>query len=161
MTVTSPDDPGPWIVEQRWNLTYQHTADDVAAKFFRTLRDEGRLLAIRCPQCNRVLFPPRPFCDRDFCDTTEWVEVGTEGEIELFTIVFHKIAGLPEPPYAIAYLRPDGADTAAVNFVKDIDLTNLTHALQRLRIGARARVRMDHNRQGRMTDFWFELVGSD
>jgi uncharacterized protein len=55
-----------WIVEQTWNITYTHSADPVTAHFLRTLRDEGRLLGIRCPKCGRVIAPPRPVCDRDF-----------------------------------------------------------------------------------------------
>jgi uncharacterized OB-fold protein len=148
----------PWVVEQRWELTYRHVADAAAAAFFRALRDEGRLLASRCPECERVLFPPRSFCDRDFCETSELVEVGLQGEIELFTIVHHRIAGLPEPPYAIAYVRPDGADTAAVNFVRGVELDDSEHALERLRIGARVQIRLADRREGRMTDFWFEVL---
>jgi uncharacterized protein len=158
--MTTTEHVEPWVVEQRWDLTYRHAADPAAGTFFRTLRDEGRLLGTRCPQCERVLFPPRSFCDRDFCDTEGWVEVGTEGEIELFTIVHHRIAGLPEPPYAIAYVRPDGADTAVVNFVEGVDLGDLDEALARLRIGARAQIRLRERREGRMTEFWFEVLDS-
>ena len=69
-----PDVHEPWIVEQQWNLTYRHTADEVTATFFRALRDDRKLLGIRCPECGRVLVPPREFCDRDFCRTTDWVK---------------------------------------------------------------------------------------
>ena len=51
----------PFVIDQRWDLTYNHTADPVTAHFLRTLRDEGKLLGIRCPVCERVLAPPRPF----------------------------------------------------------------------------------------------------
>jgi uncharacterized protein len=106
-----------WIVEQRWNLTYQHTADEVTATFLRALREEGRLLGIRCPRCQRVLAPPRPICDRDFCRTEGWVELERAGTLELFTIMYLAIDGLPEPPYVLAYVRPDGADTALPGFL--------------------------------------------
>jgi len=147
----------PWIVEQRWDLTYRHRADEAAAQFFRTLRDEGRLIGTRCPKCERVLAPPRTFCDRDFCDTDGFVDLGSEGTIELFTIVYHRIQGLPEPPYAIAYVRPDGADTAFVNFVRGIDLSDQPTALAALAIGNRARIEFAEERTGSMTDFWFSV----
>jgi uncharacterized OB-fold protein len=101
--------------------------------------------------------PPRPFCDRDFVETEGTVELGSEGVIELFTIVYHRIQGLPEPPYAIAYVRPDGADTAIVNFVRGVDLTEPSSAVAALAIGTRARICFADDRVGRMTDFWFEV----
>jgi len=156
MTATNP--PGtPWIVEQHWDLTYRHAADPVAATFFRTLRDEGRLLGKRCDACGRVLMPPRPFCDRDYQATGEWVEVGSTGAIELFTIMYHRIQGLPEPPYAIAYVTPDGADTALVNFVRGVDLEDRETALRQLAIGSRVAIEVETQRSGRMTDFFFRV----
>lgn len=153
-----PEVHEPWIVEQQWNLTYRHTADEVTATFFRALRDDGKLLGIRCPECGRVLVPPREFCDRDFCRTTDWAELGLEGTLELFTIVYQPIKGLPEPPYVIAYVRPDGADTAIANFLGGIDLSDRDAALEHLKIGSRARIVFQDDRVGRMTDFQFVLA---
>ena len=31
----------PFVIEQRWDLTYNHTADPVTAHFLRTLREKG------------------------------------------------------------------------------------------------------------------------
>ena len=149
---------GPWIVEQQWNLVYRHTADEFTSTFFRALRDERKLLGIRCPQCQRVLMPPRGYCDRDFCRTTDWVEVAAEGTIELFTILYQPIKGLPEPPYAIAYVLLDGADTAIANLLGGVDLADRDRALEQLAIGNRARVAFREDRIGRMTDFEFRLV---
>lgn len=145
----------PWVVEQHWDIRYQHTADAVAARFFEAIRDEGRLLGIRCPQCDRVLVPPRPFCDRDFVDTDGWVDLGNEGVIELFTIVYLKTPGLPEPPYAIAYVRPDGADTAIMNLVEGVDLSDPSSAAESLAIGRRVRVEFNEEREGRVSDFHY------
>jgi uncharacterized OB-fold protein len=150
----------PWIVEQKWELTYRHTADAMTAAFFRTLRDDGRLLGVRCPECARVLVPPRSFCDRDFCELHELVEVAPQGTVELFTIVFHPIQGLPETPYAIAYVRPDGADTAVVNFVRGVELADPHEAAESLAIGTAVDIVFAEQREGRMTDFWFELTAT-
>jgi uncharacterized OB-fold protein len=147
----------PWIVEQHWDLTYRHTADAATAAFFRTLRDEARLIGTRCPACERVLLPPRTFCDRDFRETEGFVDLADEGTIELFTIIYHRIQGLPEPPYAIAYVRPDGADTAVVNFVRGVDLSDQAGALKALAIGSRAKIEFAEKRTGSMTDFWFTV----
>lgn len=149
----------PWIVEQRWDLTYQHTADAVTAEFLRELRDSGRLLGARCPVCERVLAPARAICDRDFCRTGELVELGSEGTLELFTIMYLAIAGLPEPPYVLAYVRPDGADTSIPGFLEGVDLSSPDAALEDLEIGRRVEIVMREERAGRITDLFFRLPG--
>jgi uncharacterized OB-fold protein len=149
----------PWIVEQRWDLTYQHTADAVTAHFLRTLRDEGRIVGIRCPECHRVLAPPRPICDRDFCATDGWVDLGGHGSLELFTIMYLKVDGLPDPPYVLAYVTPDGADTALPGFVEGVELSSPESAVARLHIGDRVEIVIRPDRVGRITDLFFRLAG--
>jgi uncharacterized OB-fold protein len=135
----------PFVVDQHWDLTYNHTADPVTAHFLRSLGDEGKLLGIRCPVCERVLTPPRPFCDRDFCDTEGWVELGMTGTLELFTIMNLKIAGLPDPPYVLAYVKP-------------VDVSSMETALEQLSVGAAVDIKLRDERQGRITDLYFQLA---
>ena len=148
----------PWVIEQRWDLTYNHSADAVTAHFLRTLRDEGRVLGIRCEVCKRVLAPPRPICDRDFVETSGWVELGSTGTLELFTIMYLAIDGLPEPPYVLAYVRPDGADTAIGGFLEGVDLSSPQRASEQLTIGDRVKIEVRDERQGRITDLYFKLA---
>jgi uncharacterized OB-fold protein len=154
----SPNTAGePWIVEQRWDLTYQHTADAVTAGFLRTLRDEGKLTGSRCPQCHRVLAPARPICDRDFCRTDEIVELEPAGVLELFTIVHMAIDGLRDPPYVLGYVKPHGADTAVPGFVEGLDLSSDEAALSELAIGREVEIVFRDHRVGRITDLYFRL----
>lgn len=148
----------PWIVEQQWDLTYQHSADAITGTFYRTLRDEARLIGVRCDGCRRVLMPPRSFCDRCFRPTDDVVPVGDEGVIELFTILYRPVRGLPEPPNVVAYVRLDGADTAIANLLGGVDLADRERALRAVAIGNRARVVYHDDRQGRMTDFEFAIA---
>jgi uncharacterized OB-fold protein len=150
----------PWVVEQHWDIRYRHTADPVIAQFLKTIRDEGRLLGRRCNTCDRVLVPARAFCDRDFVETDDWVDLGDEGTIELFTIIYLKTAGLPDPPYALAYVRPDGADTALMNYVRGVDLSDPATAAEHIAIGTRVKILFGEERTGRMTDFHFELAAA-
>jgi uncharacterized protein len=149
----------PWIVEQRWDLTYQHTADPMTAGFLRTLRDEAKLIGARCPRCRRVLAPPRPICDRDFCATEDVVELEPEGTLELFTIIHLAIEGLPEPPYVLGYVKPHGADTSLPGFVEGVDLSSDAAAVAELRIGREVEIAFREHRVGRITDLYFRLRG--
>jgi uncharacterized OB-fold protein len=91
-------------------------------------------------------------------DTTEWREVGEEGVIEAATIVYEQFKSLPEPPYALAYVRLDGASTAIGNYLKGIDFSNHNAAVKQIQIGNRVKVKFHENLEGSILDFWFELV---
>lgn len=147
-------------VVEKWDITYRHAAGPIVSEFMRCLQEEGRIVGRRCPQCDRVLVPPRGFCDRCFTDTSEWIAVGSRGVIETFTIVYQSFVGLPNAPYCIAYARLDGADTAILNYVRGVDLRDRDGAIQKIRVGAPIRVvaAPSEQRVGSVTDFWYELV---
>ena len=142
------------VIEEHWNLTYRHAAGPVTSEFFVALRDRGEILGRSCPKCRRVLVPPRSFCDRDFVETTDWVNVGNEGRLEMFTTVHRKFQGLPEPPYCFGYVLLDGASTAILNYIRGVDLKSPESTP--LAVGARMRLALAPQRQGKMSDFWFE-----
>lgn len=73
-----------------------------------------------------------------------------------FTIVYEKFEGLPDPPYAVAYVLLDGAGTAMANFIRGVDLSDLDRALRQIGIGTRVRAVFKRKRKGRITDFWYE-----
>ena len=146
------------FIPQRWDIKYNHAAGETGSTFFNAIKERKEIIGKKCPKCKRVLLPPRSFCERCFVETTEWVNVGKEGRIEAFTIVYERFEGLPDPPYAIAYVLLDGASTAMANFVKGVDLSDIKEALKRVKIGARVRVAFKKRREGRITDFWYELI---
>jgi hypothetical protein len=146
------------FIPQRWDIKFRHAAGETASAFFNAIMQRKEILGKKCPECKRVLLPPRSFCERCFVETDKWVKVGREGKIQSFTIVYEKFEGLPDPPYAIAYVLLDGASTAMVNFVKGLDLSDLNQAIKKIRIGAKVKVVFKKKRKGRITDFWYELV---
>lgn len=78
---------------------YIYTSGVAGETFFRALRDEGRLLAVRCPTCDLNYLPPRPFCERCFSELKEWVDVPTVGKVAAATTAHLDRSGhpLPEP----------------------------------------------------------------
>lgn len=48
----------------------------------------GRLVARRCDRCQRVLVPPRMFCERCFRPTDEWVYVKDTGTVNTFSLCY-------------------------------------------------------------------------
>jgi uncharacterized OB-fold protein len=142
------------VFTAEWHIRYQFPVGDVGARFFAGLR-ERRILATRCAASNMTYLPPRAYCERSFEPCDAWVEAGLAGTIEAATIVTAAFESLPPPPYAIAYVRLDGVDTALLNFVRDIDLTDVPAAAAKLAPGTRVRVRFIDAPQGRITDFHY------
>lgn len=144
----------------QWNLTYNHSAGEVGTRFFNNVQKHGQITGTVCPSCDRVLVPPRAFCDRCHLSTDGWREVGPAGVIETYTVVYQRFPQLPEPPYAIAYVTLEGADTAILNFVRGLDLEDPAEVSHCLRPGTPvvASFLPDHEREGSVLDFWFEPV---
>lgn len=92
------------------NLHYTHSASPTEDPFLRGLM-EGRLIAQRCPVCEKVYFPPRPACPVDGVPTTDRIELADRGTITTFCVVNVPFLGqrIP-PPYVSAYVLLDGAD---------------------------------------------------
>ena len=145
-------------IRAHWDLVYDHSIGLIASHFFDELKENQRILGRCCPNCRRVLVPPRFFCDRCYVETKDWIEVGKEGVIEAFTIIYQHFKGLPEPPYALAYVLLKGADTAMAGMARGIDLSDPKKAISRLYIGAQVRVVFAKERRGSVLDFWFEPI---
>lgn len=158
MTATQPTpvDNGPRFYEQTWDLSYRHALGTTTSAFLGALA-ERRVLGRRCPVCDRVLVPARSFCDRDHVETTDWVEVSHTGVVEMVTVVYEPFRNLPAPPYALAYVTLDGADTALVGYVRGVELADQERAVAALAIGTRVEVRFADQPTGTAADYWFEL----
>ncbi|WP_428343198.1 Zn-ribbon domain-containing OB-fold protein [Mycobacterium sp.] len=151
----NPDDL--LILPGNWNFDYNYFAGETASRFFAELRDHQQIMGRRCPSCERLLIPARSYCDACYVETGEWEQVGLSGSIEAFAIIQAQFPGLPKPPLAIGFVTLDGADSAILNFIRGIDLTDVDAAGARLFNEKRASVEFSDNPQGRITDFHFVL----
>lgn len=139
----------------RWDIPYRHSAGAFASRFFVELRDNRRILAVRCPQCQRVLLPPRPFCERCFIRLDEWVPVKDTGTIESFTISYERYTGLPPPPYCIGFIKLGGADTALMHRIAGVDLSDPVKAPRLVKIGTRVVAVWARKRTGSILDILY------
>ncbi len=142
------------VIPGEWHVTYNYSTGKIAGQFFDALR-KRRIMASSCSASGRAYLPPRAYCESSFEPCDGWVEAGHEGVIEAATIVTAKFDNLPEPPYAIAFVRLDGVTTAMVNFVKGEDLSDVPAAIARLKPGTRVAVRFKDDPEGRITDFHY------
>src|SRR3989304_293179 len=93
-------------------------------RFFQALKDDGVILALRCPACRRVYLPPRPVCGNCFRRMEEWVPVGPRGTLRAFTVVHFPFldptTGQPRAvPFGMGLIQLDGADTTLNNYLDE------------------------------------------
>ena len=147
----------PTTLTETWTVRYDYATGEVAGTFLDGLK-QRKLLATRCSKSGLTYLPPRAYCERPFEKCDGWVEAGEEGVIEASTIVTRGFEGSRTPPFAIAFVRLDGVDSAIVNYVEGIDLSDIRAAAATLRPGTRLRVKFVDDPQGRVTDFYFVPV---
>ncbi|HXF36699.1 MAG TPA: Zn-ribbon domain-containing OB-fold protein [Actinomycetota bacterium] len=97
-------------MDDRLDTAYAWDAGVAVGGFLRGL-EEGRILGRSCPACDRVLVPPRMFCERCFRPTTRWVELPGTGVVQTFSIchVSWDMQPLAEPEIP-AVIALDGSD---------------------------------------------------
>jgi uncharacterized OB-fold protein/acyl dehydratase len=110
-----------FVVEGKLALPYRYFAGRTGSRFLLALRGEKKILGSRCPACNKVYVPPRPTCERHVAQQTEWAELSSRGMVAGFTVVRYREPYQPlEPPYVLALVRLDGADTPLVHVVTGV-----------------------------------------
>ncbi len=112
-----------FVVEGKMALPNTYFAGRLGSKFIISLRDDHKIMGVKCNSCNKVYVPPREYCERCMEKLDEnWVSVSNEGVITNFTVVGYNSRHLPRSaPYILAMIKVDGADTPFVHIVEGID----------------------------------------
>jgi uncharacterized OB-fold protein len=139
-------DVEPMIYESQISVPYSWWAGDTASRFFRSLRDEKKIMGTKCAKCSRVYIPPRKVCPSCFSENPEWTEVSDQGVLQSFTIARRQLASLPEKvPVILGLIKLDGADTGLLHYLDEVDQ-------KQLRIGMRVKAKFADNRSGGIRD---------
>jgi uncharacterized protein len=100
-------------------LKVLHSASGQETRYLQGL-EQGRLLAQRCPICEKVYIPPRGACPVDGVPTDQEVELPDRGIVTTFCIVNVPFYGQKiKPPYVCAYVLLDGADIPFLHLILD------------------------------------------
>lgn len=121
-----------FIVDGKLALPYQYFAGRTGSRFLIALRDEKKIMGVRCERCGKVFVPPRSTCERCFDDLTDrWVDVGDSGVVTNYTVVRFQEPHQPiPPPYILALIKLDGADTPLTHIVKGIAASQMSIGLR-------------------------------
>lgn len=102
-------------------VSNRYTFGLAGERFFRTLKDEGRIMGTYCPDCDHTYVPATVFCERCLGKLDTWVDVGKVGEVETFTFLTVNLDGTPlETPQIIAFVR--FADGGLIHHLGEIEL---------------------------------------
>ncbi len=115
------------------DVPYRFAAGKYMGRFLTELKDNGKFVGIRCPVCGRVQAPPRVVCAVCHVKNDAWVELGLEGTLAGFTIMYLPLTdpttGKPhEPPFVYGSVRLDGCDSVLdhmINVEPDINQVNV------------------------------------
>jgi len=101
-------------------VNYLYTAGVAGEKFLRELKENAKILGIRCGRCDTVHVPPKTYCEQCFERLDEWVELTGEGQVEAFTVCHFDPDGnrLAEPEI-LAVIRLRGANESIVHRIKE------------------------------------------
>ena len=137
-------------VRSEVKFPYRYSMGTIPSYFFRMIRDEKRIFGRKCPQCGTVYVPPRPVCGPCFTETGEWVEVGPQGILAGFTVVYFTfldpMTGKRRPiPYSYGIVTLDGTDRRLQHFLSESDP-------KKLRLGMRMEAVFAEERKGNLGD---------
>jgi uncharacterized protein len=142
----------PMVVD----VPYEFAAGRYLTRALTELRDSGKLLAVKCPKCQRIQLPPRIVCAECLVVNEEWIELPKEGALKAFTINYLPMTDpttgkVKEPPGILGDMRFDGTNIG-LDFPVDIEPD-----MDKLWVGMRCQVIMkpDGQRIGDLSDILY------
>ena len=135
-----------WLYHGQIYIPNTYSAGAVGSRFLIELRDNKRIMGIRCPTCNRVYVPARSVCKDCFAQLNEWVEVSDKGTLLTYTVTHQATRVQPmEPPLVYGIIQLDGADNGFVHMLGEVDS-------EQLRIGMRVQAVFKEKREASILD---------
>ena len=135
-----------WLYHGQIYIPNTFSAGAVGSRFLIELRDNKRIMGIRCPTCNRVYVPARSVCKDCFAQLNEWVEVSDKGTLLTYTVTHQATRVQPmEPPLVYGIIQLDGADNGFVHMLGEVDP-------EQLRIGMRVQAVFKEKREASILD---------
>jgi len=111
-----------WVYEGQVNIPNTYTAGALGTKIFTKLRDEKKIMGMRCPSCNKVFSLARSICRDCFEKMEEMVELGDRGTVLTYTVCSQSNPIQPsEAPVIYAVIQLEGADNGMVHMLGEVE----------------------------------------
>ncbi len=103
-------------------ITSRYSAGIAGERFFREIKDNGRIMGTHCAACDLTFVPATMFCERCFAQLDNWVEVKNHGVVFTYTVLHRDLDDKPlEPPAVLAFIRLDGSDGGLVHYLGQVE----------------------------------------
>ncbi|HLA98482.1 MAG TPA: Zn-ribbon domain-containing OB-fold protein [Anaerolineales bacterium] len=113
-----PNAPQAWYGDLP--VSSRYTFGLAGERFFRTIKEEGRIMGSHCKKCNHTHVPAAQFCEMCLNELSDWVDVGTVGELHTFTVLYEAYDGARlEQPEIVAFVG--FGDGGLVHRLQEID----------------------------------------
>jgi len=118
--ITNPLRTRHWLGDME--ADYVYTLGVVGERFFKEIKENGRIMGAKCPRCNIVYLPPRLYCEKCFEKLEEWVDIGKKGVIHTFTVATIDVDGSKlEKPVIYALIKFDGAHGGIIHKIGETE----------------------------------------
>ncbi|MGH2530149.1 MAG: Zn-ribbon domain-containing OB-fold protein [Actinomycetota bacterium] len=108
-------------VDHTVDARYAWDAGVAIGRFLDGLQN-GKILGRECRECERVLVPPRVFCERCFRETDGWVQVEHTGIVQTYSICHVSWDMEPlESPEIPAVISIDGSDGGFLHKLGEVE----------------------------------------
>jgi uncharacterized OB-fold protein len=136
----------PVNVEVKAYSSFVVSVGATGTTFLKAIRDEKKIMGIKCPSCGKVYVPPRSHCPTCFSRMSEWVDLSGKGTLSSYTVVRYEEPYLPKPvPFAYGVIQMDGADTGMAHILGEVDL-------DKIKVGMRLEPVFKDEREGSILD---------
>ncbi len=129
-----------------FDTVFTYDAGAIRSKFLIGLRDQQKVMGIKCPNCGTVYVPARTTCDKCFVNMSDFVEVSNEGTLTTFSVINTAQDYYPaKTPFVYGIVKLDGADTGLVHLIGEVDP-------EKVKTGMRVKAVFNENRTAHIND---------
>ncbi len=145
------------VLITQWHVKSEYSWDaGFAIGTFLDGLKQGKILGIRCPECQRTVVPPRAFCELCFRPINDWVELADTGKINTYSVSYvNWDATRRQTPEVPAVIEIDGASPGIgiLHLMGEVGET-LEEINARLKIGTPVQAvwKPSQEREGAITD---------
>jgi len=101
---------------------YVYTVGVAGERFFREIKENGRIMGTKCSKCGCIYLPPRIYCEKCFDYIDEWVDVGLKGRVYAYTVTYLDVDGSPlDKPIIFAIIKFDGVYGGLIHRLGEVE----------------------------------------
>lgn len=134
---------------------YLYSYGIAGERFFREIKNNGRLMAAKCNKCKLTYLPPRLYCEECFEKLEAWTALKVKGQIDSYTIAHVSGDGKRlQEPKILAFIKFDRIKGGMIHWADNLGRRKVVIGMK-----VQPKFKPKSQRTGSMTDIeYFEPV---